>query len=66
MGGIAPSSLTKVPGGMAGTVSSSLRLAPDDMVGSVPCFAADAALHAAACPSGVRVTHSAASSAVAK
>jgi hypothetical protein len=51
---------------MGGTISSSLTNAPDGKAGSVPWLSAAAALLDAACPSGVRAMHSAASSAVAK
>eukprot|EP00964_Phaeocystis_antarctica_P040404 scaffold23090_cov65-Phaeocystis_antarctica.AAC.10 len=56
---------------MGGTSPSSLRTAPDSMVGTLPFSSlsagADAAVRsAAACPSGDRATHSAASSMMAK
>eukprot|EP00964_Phaeocystis_antarctica_P026542 scaffold14957_cov67-Phaeocystis_antarctica.AAC.5 len=69
MGGTTPSSLKAALDGM----SSSLTNAPGGIGGTVPlpssslsCSTTAAALFAAACPSGDRATHSAASSAVAK
>eukprot|EP00964_Phaeocystis_antarctica_P040419 scaffold23090_cov65-Phaeocystis_antarctica.AAC.25 len=69
MGGTTPSSLTAASDGM----SSFLTKVPGGIGGTVPlpfsslsCGAADADLSAAACPSGDRATRSAASSAVAK
>ena len=72
MGGTISSSLTNAPGGMGGSAPFSLSIATDGMAGGLPlaCVfsggAVDAAPAAAACPSGKRATHSAASSAVAK
>eukprot|EP00964_Phaeocystis_antarctica_P040372 scaffold23077_cov68-Phaeocystis_antarctica.AAC.4 len=55
------------PGAMAGAVPFSLGTAPDGTAGSqAPRLIAAAARPAAACPSGDRATHNAASSAVAK
>eukprot|EP00964_Phaeocystis_antarctica_P005425 scaffold2961_cov62-Phaeocystis_antarctica.AAC.1 len=63
------SSLTtgSAPGAMAGAVPFSLGITPDGTAGSQAPRLIDAAVRlAAACPSGDRATHNAASSAVAK
>eukprot|EP00964_Phaeocystis_antarctica_P063500 scaffold38130_cov62-Phaeocystis_antarctica.AAC.4 len=63
---------TNAPGGMGritpSSCASSFMTTPDSMAGRLALLMppADAACSAAACPSGDRATHSAASSAVAK